>query len=88
LFPTDWKDKVKFMKYIADLHRAKLSECVYVGDDVNDVPVFGRVGLSIAFNASKQSVRNAAKVVIDKKDLRQILPFMGIKRKRIISKKD
>jgi phosphoserine phosphatase len=81
LFATDWKDKIKFVSYIADLYKAKLEECVYVGDDVNDIPVFDKVGLSIAFNATKRRVMEAAKVVIKGNDLRKILPFIGLKGK-------
>jgi phosphoserine phosphatase len=79
LFATDWKDKIKFVSYIADLYKVKLDQCVYVGDDVNDIPVFERVGLSIAFNATKQKVIEAAKVVVKGNDLRKILPFIGLK---------
>jgi len=53
------------------------SECVYVGDEVNDVPVFGKTGLSIAFNCSKQKVKDAADIVIDGNDLRLILPSIN-----------
>jgi 3-deoxy-D-manno-octulosonate 8-phosphate phosphatase KdsC-like HAD superfamily phosphatase len=61
------------------LYKVKLDQCVYVGDDVNDIPVFERVGLSIAFNATKQKVIEAAKVVVKGNDLRKILPFIGLK---------
>lgn len=81
LFATDWKDKIKFVKYIADLYKTKLNECAYVGDDINDIPVLERVGLAIAFNADKQIVREAAKVVIKEKDLRAILPYLGFKKR-------
>ncbi len=79
LFGTDWGDKVKFAKYIADLYKVSLDETAYVGDDVNDIPVFKRVGLSIAFNADKKEVKEAAQVVIKKKDLREVLPYLGLK---------
>lgn len=79
LFGTDWGDKIKFVKYIADLYKVGLSECVFVGDDVNDIPVLKRVGLPIAFNASKKRVKEVAKVVIKKKDLREVLPYFGLK---------
>lgn len=79
LYGTDWEDKVKFVKYIADLYKTNLDECVYIGDDVNDIPVFKKVGLSIAFNADKKKVKEAARLVINKKDLREILPHIGLK---------
>ncbi|MDI6591990.1 MAG: HAD family phosphatase [Patescibacteria group bacterium] len=79
LFGTDWKDKAKFVKYMADLYKTNLAQCAYIGDDVNDIPVFKKVGLPIAFNAHKKKVKEAAKIVIKKKDLREILPYLGLK---------
>lgn len=81
LFGTDWEDKVKFVKYIADLYKVSLAECAYVGDDVNDIPVFEKVGLPIAFNADKKIVKEAARVAIKKRDLREILPYLGLRKK-------
>jgi phosphoserine phosphatase len=52
------------------------SECCYVGDGINDISIFREVGLSIAFNATKEEVRKSAKVAIDKKDLREILKYL------------
>lgn len=79
LYGTDWEDKVKFVKYIADLYKTNLDNCVYVGDDVNDIPALRRVGLSIAFNADKKQVKEAAQIIVNKKDLREILPHIGLK---------
>ncbi len=64
LHPTDYKDKVVFVRQIAKQHGIPLKQCVYIGDDVNDIPAFKEVGLSIAFNSSKLKVRQAAKAVI------------------------
>lgn len=80
LLATDYKDKVKFVKYLAQLNKVGMKECAYVGDDVNDMAVFERVGLAIAFNSYKEKVRAAADVVIEKKDLREILPHLRIKK--------
>jgi len=46
------------------LYKVKLDPCVYVGDYVNDTPVFEKAGLSIAFNATKQRIIEATKVII------------------------
>ena len=78
IFATDWKDKLKFVKYLADVNKISLQECAYVGDDVNDVPVFKKVGLAIAFNCNKRVVMENAHVVIKEKDLRKILPYLGL----------
>lgn len=45
----------------------------FVADEMNDLPLFKEVALPIAFNSRKNEVKKAAKVVIDKKDLREIL---------------
>lgn len=76
LQPTDYHDKTKYVKEIANQHRIPLEECACIGDDVNDVEAFKQVGLSIAFNSNKLKVRQAAKVVIESRDLRSILPHL------------
>ncbi len=78
LLATDYKDKVKFVKYLAQINKVSMKECAYVGDDVNDLPVFQRVGLSMAFNCSKQKVTEKAGVVIKEKNLSDILQHLGI----------
>ncbi len=77
-FATDYKDKVKFVKYIAQINRVSMKECAYIGDDINDAPVFQRVGLAIAFNCHKQKVLEKAHIVIKEKNLAAILPHLGI----------
>jgi len=75
LKPCDFEGKVAYLKNIAEQESLTLSECAYVGDETNDIHTFNKVGLSIAFNPSKEEVRTSAKVVIYKKDLREILKF-------------
>ena len=82
LLATDYKDKVKFVKYIAQINKVSMKECVYVGDDVNDLPVFQKVGLSIAFNCTKQKVLEKVGVVVREKNLSAILPHLGITAKK------
>ena len=50
-----------------------LDEIAYVGDNYNDIGAFKIVGLAIAFNSEEEEVKKFAKVIIDKKDLREIL---------------
>jgi hydroxymethylpyrimidine pyrophosphatase-like HAD family hydrolase len=38
--------------------------------------MFKEVGLSIAFNTNETNVKKAADVVVKKKDLREILPYL------------
>lgn len=73
LIPCDFEGKVEYFKKIVKQLGLSTSECAYVGDEVNDIPIFQKAGLSIAFNCYKDEVRKAAHVVIDKKNLREIL---------------
>jgi phosphoserine phosphatase len=51
-------------------------DCAVVGDSRFDVPLFEKAGISIAFNAHDSVVVEAADVVLDGTDLRQILPWV------------
>jgi len=51
-------------------------DCAVVGDSRFDVPLFEKAGISIAFNAHDPVVVEAADVVLDGTDLRQILPWV------------
>lgn len=75
LIPCDFEGKATFFKKIANNLKIDHSKCAYVGDEINDIPIFKDVGLSIAFNATKNEVKKNANVVIDKKDLREILKY-------------
>ncbi|MFH1105588.1 MAG: HAD family hydrolase, partial [Candidatus Aenigmatarchaeota archaeon] len=51
------------------------NQCAVIGNDVNDLPLFSKAGLSVAYNpSSMQVVRNADYVIYDD-DLRSILPI-------------
>lgn len=56
-----------------------LSRTVAVGDGANDLEMMALAGLSIAFDA-KAPVRGAADVVMDVRDLSQVLPLVGLPR--------
>ncbi|MEM2924960.1 MAG: phosphoserine phosphatase SerB [Methanocellales archaeon] len=60
------------------LKRERLSykDCVVIGDGSNDLSMFKKAGLRIAFNAS-EILKNAADVVIDHKDLTQLLAIIS-----------
>jgi phosphoserine phosphatase len=53
-----------------------LAECAVVGDSSYDIPMFKKVGLSIAFNSDEKNVQKSADIVIENKDLQEILPFL------------
>jgi len=73
LLPCDYEGKVDAFLQMAEKDGIEPSECVYVGDEVNDIPIFQKVGLSVAFNCNKQKVKDAADMVVDSNDLRLIL---------------
>jgi phosphoserine phosphatase len=76
LIPCDYEGKTEyFNKLIKELNLSP-DQCAYIGDEVNDIPIFKEAGLSIAFNCSKEDVKKAADIVIDKKDLREILLYL------------
>ena len=56
-----------------------LSRCVAVGDGANDMPMMAIAGLSVAFDA-KAPVRDSADVIMDVRDLTQVLPLLGLPR--------
>jgi phosphoserine phosphatase len=55
-----------------------LSRCVAVGDGANDLPMMAVAGLSVAFDA-KAPVRDQADVILDRRDLSQILALVGLR---------
>jgi len=55
-----------------------LSNTVAVGDGANDLTMMGIAGLAIGFDA-KAPVRDLAGVLIDDRDLSQVLPLLGLR---------
>lgn len=78
LTPCDYEGKVGAFLGLARKHGADPAECVYIGDEVNDIPIFQKAGLAIAFNCNKEVVKKAAHVVVDSKDLRGVLEYIGM----------
>lgn len=54
-----------------------LAQTVVVGDGANDLAMMEIAGLSVGFDA-KGPVRSRADVLIDVRDLRQVLPLLGL----------
>ena len=69
-------DKGKVLRHLASTAGISVEQCVVVGDGRFDVPLFREAGLSIAFNAKDESVREAADLAVDEKDLTRILPWL------------
>lgn len=66
--------KVEVLNDIIKMENISPEECAAVGDGANDISMLEMVKLGIAFNA-KPVLRDAADVVIENKDLREILPL-------------
>jgi len=69
----DMEKKADALRIIAKKENIKLSECVFVGDYLNDIKVMQEAGLSIAFNCRHDDLKKVADIVIEEKDLRNIL---------------
>lgn len=65
--------KTKIFSIMCEGLKINKNECAMVGHDWNDVEIFKEVGLSIAFCPATAEVESAAKIVIRKKDLRELL---------------
>jgi phosphoserine phosphatase len=74
---VEWGQKVRHIKEVADHFGVSLKETAFVGDGLNDISVFRRVGLSIAFRPEREEVAKAAQAVVRDDDLRGILKFIS-----------
>ena len=72
----DMDAKALALKKIAKREKISLKECVFIGDYLNDMKIMQKAGLGIAFNCNYEELKKAANVVIDKKDLREVLKYI------------
>ena len=72
----DMDAKALALKKIAEREKISLKECVFVGDYLNDLKIMQEAGLGIAFNCKHDELKKVADVVIEKKDLREILRYI------------
>ena len=63
------RNKLDGLREYCRQHSIELACCAHVGDSTNDVVVFKAVGISVAFNASEQSVSEAATHVVNSDSL-------------------
>jgi len=61
---------------ICDIDGADPKDVAFVGDNDNDVEIAKAAGFSIAFNSKSEKLNKTADVVIEKKDLREILKYL------------
>lgn len=72
----DMDGKALALRIIAEREGIGLKECAFVGDYLNDKRIIQEAGLGIAFNCQHDELKEAADVVIDKKDLREVLKYI------------
>jgi len=72
----DMDKKAEALKQIAKREKIRLEECVFVGDYLNDMKIIREAGLGIAFNCQHDELKKIADVVIEKKDLREVLKYI------------
>lgn len=74
---VDGQRKAELLEEIARREGIALSQAIAIGDGANDLPMIGRAGLGIAFNA-KARVREQAQYRINQPSLDSILYLLGI----------
>ena len=74
---VDGQRKADLLAEIAEREGITLSQVIAIGDGANDLPMLGRAGLGIAFNA-KARVREQADYHINQGNLDSILHLLGI----------
>ncbi len=74
----DAEAKVTALQEWAAVYSVPREKIVAVGDGANDVPMLAASGLGVAFDA-KPSVRDAANIVMNGRDLSQVLPLLGLR---------
>jgi phosphoserine phosphatase len=74
---VDGQRKAELLEEIARREGIALSQIIAIGDGANDLPMIGRAGLGIAFNA-KARVREQAQYHINQPSLDSILYLLGI----------
>jgi|TARA_B100001971_G_C18239404_1_gene569679 phosphoserine phosphatase len=72
----DIDGKADALKIIAEKENVKLDECVFIGDHLNDLKIIQEAGLGIAFDPKDDKLREVADVVIEKKDLKEVLKYV------------
>ncbi len=75
--PYDVDKKADGLVMLAAKEGITLGECVFVGDNVNDLAIAEKAGFAIAFNCKSDKLAALADVVIGEKDLTAILPYLA-----------
>ena len=75
---VDAREKAVRLRAWADELGVPLERTVAVGDGANDLLLLDAAQLGVAFDA-KPVLRSAADVVLDRRDLSQVLPMLGLR---------
>lgn len=75
---VDAEEKASTLRAWAQQAGVPLRCTVAIGDGANDLRMMAIAGLSVAFNA-KPAVREAADVALDRVDLSDVLPLLGLR---------
>jgi HAD superfamily phosphoserine phosphatase-like hydrolase len=73
---TKLRDKAVLLREICSKEGISPGDCVFVGDYDNDVEAAQLAGFSIAFNSKSEKLKEVADVVIERKDLKEILKYL------------
>ncbi len=74
--PYDLEHKASGLIHIAEKYGISPEECVFIGDNENDVHIASIAGLSIGFNLKSEKLSEIVNVVVKKKDMREILQYL------------
>ncbi len=74
----DGAAKAEALREWAGVYGIGLQQTVAVGDGANDLAMMHATGLAVGFDA-KAPVRDEANVIIDVRDLSQVLPLLGLR---------
>ncbi len=74
---VDAEAKAHTLREWADDFGVPLRQTMAVGDGANDLPMMAITGLSVGFDA-KAPVRDEADILMDVRDLAQLLPLLGL----------
>lgn len=74
----DGAAKAEALREWAGVYGIGLQQTVAVGDGANDLAMMRATGLAVGFDA-KAPVRDEANVIIDVRDLSQVLPLLGLR---------
>jgi phosphoserine phosphatase len=73
---VSFNNKDKALLPVLEDFEVEMRECVAVGDDETLIPLFEKVGLSIAFNPHSKNVEEHADIIVKSNSLLDVLPHI------------